>query len=233
MDIGQAFNHASREYDRLRRKFIPCFDDFYGVALSLLPRAKACGDERPIPMLELGAGTGLFSAMVLEAIPCARLTLVDLAPQMLEQARQRLAGQEARLTILEADYLRSELGGPYQAVFSALSIHHLEDQDKRTLFVKINALLAPGGVFVNADQVLGSSQAVQDFHHSLWMRQVLQAGITPAQMAQARERMTFDRLATLEDQLAWLRQAGFIDVDSHYRHYGFAAYAGRKPGGGA
>ncbi|MBI4800086.1 MAG: class I SAM-dependent methyltransferase [Desulfarculus sp.] len=233
MDIQQAFDQASSEYDRLRRKFIPCFDDFYGVALSLLPRPTACGDERPIPMLELGAGTGLFSALVLEAIPCAHLTLVDLAPQMLEQARQRLAGQEARVAILEADYLRADLGGPYQAVFSALSIHHLEDQDKRNLFAKINALLAPGGVFVNADHVLGASQAVQDFHHSLWMRQVLQAGITPAQMAQARTRMTFDRLAPLEAQLAWLRQAGLVDVDSHFRHYGFAVFAGRKPGASA
>lgn len=233
MDIQRAFDQASAEYDQLRRKFIPCYDDFYGVALSLLPRPRACGDERPIPMLELGAGTGLLSAMVLEAIPCAHLTLVDLAPQMLQQAHQRLAGQEARLAFLEADYLRSDLGGPYQVVFSALSIHHLEDQDKRTLFAKINALLAPGGVFVNADHVLGSSQAVQEFHHSLWLRQVHQAGITPQQMAQARQRMAFDRLAPLQDQLTWLRQAGFIDVDSHFRHYGFAVFAGRKPGPGA
>lgn len=233
MDLQQAFDQASTEYDQLRRKFIPCFDDFYGVALSLLPRPTACGDERPIPMLELGAGTGLLSAMILEAIPCAHLTLVDLAPQMLEQARQRLTAQAARANILEADYLRADLGGPYQSVISALSIHHLEDQDKRTLFAKIIALLAPGGVFINADQVMGSSQAVQEFHHNLWLRQSLQAGITPAQMAQARARMAFDRLAPLQDQLAWLSQAGFIDVDSHYRHYSFAVYAGRKPGPGA
>ncbi|CAO0819874.1 hypothetical protein DFAR_1160003 [Desulfarculales bacterium] len=31
-------------------------------------------------MLELDVGTGLFSAMILEAIPCVRLCLVDLAP---------------------------------------------------------------------------------------------------------------------------------------------------------
>ena len=213
MGIQQAFDRTSQEYDQLRRKFIPCYDDFYGVALSLLPRPTACGDQRPIPILELGAGTGLLSAMILEAIPCAWLTLVDLAPQMLRQARQRLAGHAQRLTILEADYLCSDLGGPYQAVISALSIHHLEDQDKRILFAKINSILVEGGVFINADQVLGASPWVQEFHHSLWLKQVLQAGITPAQMLEARTRMAFDRLATLEEQLTWLRQTGFRDVD--------------------
>jgi len=230
MSLRQVFDQASAEYDRLRRKFIPCYDDFYGVALSLLPRPQACGDQRPIPILDLGAGTGLFSAMILEAIPCARVTLVDLAPQMLGQARQRLAQQGDRVTILEADYLQGDLGGPYQAIVSALSIHHLEDADKQRLFAKVHGLLVPGGLFVNADHVLGATPGVQQMHQDIWLRQVLQAGITPAQLAQARQRMTYDRLATLEDQLAWLRASGFEDVDCHYRHFGFAVYAGRKAG---
>lgn len=230
MSVQRAFDEGSAEYDRLRRKFIPCFDDFYGVALSLLPRPQICGDERPIPMLELGAGTGLLSAMILEAIPCAHLTLVDLAAQMLSQARARLAGQEARVRILEADYRQADLGGPYQAVISALSIHHLEDADKRALFAKVHGVLAPGGVLVNADQVLGASPWVREFQNQTWLRQVHLAGITPGQMAQARQRMAYDRLAPLEDQLAWLRQAGFQDVDCLYRHYSFAVFMGRKAG---
>jgi tRNA (cmo5U34)-methyltransferase len=229
MSVQQVFDQGSAEYDQLRRKFIPCFDDFYGVALSLLPRPQVCGDMRTLPMLEMGAGTGLLSAMILEAIPCAHLTMVDLAPQMLAKARQRLAGQEGRARIIEADYLQADLGGPYQAVISALSIHHLEDGDKRRLFAKVHGLLGPGGIFVNADQVLGASPWVQEFQYNLWLRQVHLAGITPSQMAQARQRMAYDRLASLEYQLAWLRQAGFQDVDCLYRHYSFAVYAGRKP----
>lgn len=228
MGIKEVFDQAAQEYDQLRRKFIPRFDDFYGVALSLLPRPQACGDTRPQPILELGAGTGLLSAMILETLPCAQLTLVDLAPQMLEQARARLAGQAGRITILEADYLRDPLPGDFQAVISALSIHHLEDQDKRALMAKVHGLLAPGGVFINADQVLGATPWVQDFQAALWLRDVTLAGVTPRQMAEARQRMAYDRLASLEDQLAWMRQAGFRDVDSHFRYYGMTVYMGRK-----
>jgi tRNA (cmo5U34)-methyltransferase len=236
MTIQQAFDQAAQEYDQLRRKLIPCFDDFYGTALSLLPRPTFCGDERPLRVLELGAGTGLLTAMVLEAIPLAEVTLVDLSPQMLAQARQRLAGLEHRIKIVQADYLAEgpsdnladNLAGPFSAVVSALSIHHLEDPDKLRLFAKVHGLLAPGGVFVNADQMLGATPAVQEFHQMWWLKQVTQAGITPAQMSQVRQRMTYDRPATLADQLNWLRQAGFGDVDCHYRHHGFAVYAGRK-----
>lgn len=228
MGIQQAFDQAAAEYDQLRRKFIPCFDDFYGVALALLPRPSVCGDDRPLRLLDLGAGTGLLSAMALEEIPPARATLVDLAPQMLAQARARLAGLGGRVEIIEADYLESPLPGPFHAVMSALSIHHLEDPDKRRLFARVHDLLIPGGVFVNADQVLGATPAVEEANHLWWLRQATLAGVSPAQMAQARQRMAYDRPASLEDQLAWLRAAGFADVDCHYKNRGFAVYAGRR-----
>lgn len=228
MSIQRAFDQAAADYDQLRRKFIPCFDDFYGAALSLLPRPSVCGDDRPLRLLDLGAGTGLLSAMALEEIPLARATLVDLAPQMLAQARARLAGLGERVEIIVADYLEAPLPGPFHAVMSSLSIHHLEDADKRRIFAKAHGLLAPGGVFVNADHVLGATPAVEERYQAWWLKLVTQAGVTPAQMAQARQRMTYDRLAPLEDQLAWLRAAGFADVDCHYKNRGFAVYAGRK-----
>jgi len=40
---------------------------------------------------------------------------------------------------------------------SPLSIHHLATEDKRLLFHKIYAALAPGGLFVNADQAEGEA----------------------------------------------------------------------------
>src|SRR5260370_8023901 len=72
--------------DRMRRKLVPCFDDFYRTALELLPFAPDAGFE----VLDLGAGTGLLYAMIAAAFPKARLTLFDLTPEMLMMARARL-----------------------------------------------------------------------------------------------------------------------------------------------
>ena len=80
-----AFDSTARGYDAARRQLIPCFDQFYSSVLSLLEK----GDVKssPFRVIELGAGTGLMSAMILERFPQIYLTLVDAAQGMLEIAR--------------------------------------------------------------------------------------------------------------------------------------------------
>jgi cyclopropane fatty-acyl-phospholipid synthase-like methyltransferase len=51
--------------------------------------------------------------------------------------------------------LRRRLVPDFDAIVSALAIHHLEDAEKRSLFARIHERLRPGGVFVNAEQVVG------------------------------------------------------------------------------
>jgi hypothetical protein len=36
-------------------------------------------------------------------------------------------------------------------------------------------------------------------------------------------------LASVNDQLAWLRQIGFVEVDCHFRLFELALFGGRKP----
>jgi len=53
-------------------------------------------------------------------------------------------------------------------------------------------------------------------------------GATAEQWAGARERMRADRLAPLDDQLAWLRAAGFADVDCLFKDHCFAVLVARR-----
>ncbi len=39
-----------------------------------------------------------------------------------------------------------------------------------------------------------------------------------------------DTPASVEDQAAWLEEAGFADVGCHWRYMNFAIFGGRKPG---
>lgn len=41
-------------------------------------------------------------------------------------------------------------------------------------------------------------------------------------------RLAFDREALLEDQLRWLREAGFEDVDCVYRNFKMGLFYGKK-----
>ena len=105
----------------------------------------AAESEGPDPeILDIGAGTGRMSAYLLEKFPQAHLTLVDIAENMLEMARQRFAGREDTRYVV-SDYSKGDLGGPYDIACSALSIHHLAPKEKRLLFRRIFAVLKPGG----------------------------------------------------------------------------------------
>src|SRR4051812_21993000 len=108
-------------YDTERRRLVPCFDEFYGTVSELV--ARFCPDTPRI--LDLGAGTGILSSAIVDRVPTARLHLLDASAEMLQQAAIRLSGRQAPMTVqsLEADLP----SGPFDAIVSALAIHHLAD----------------------------------------------------------------------------------------------------------
>lgn len=264
--------HAGSYADDLRRRLVPPFDVFYGTAVAAL------GAVAPLRrVLDLGAGTGLLSGMVAAAHPGAALTLLDGAPAMLEQARERLSGVEASFRVgdlreplpapgsvdanrgtvdadggtvdadrgaddvdrgadgadggtVDADRGVDDVDRGWDAIVSALAIHHLDDAGKRDLYARVHDALRPGGIFVNAEQVLGRTPAIQAGYRA-WHRATSAAlGTTPEEWAASEERMAHDLWAPVEEQIAWLEQAGFPDADAPFRDHCFAVLVARKPG---
>ena len=224
MSVSAMFDAVAGDYDRSRRQLVPDFDNFYGSVFELLTFEK----DQTARVLDLGAGTGLLSAMVAERFPEARITLVDISEEMLEVARQRFVAEPARFDSRVMDYAEEDWR-EYEIVVSALSIHHLKDPDKRRVFRKAYESLSPGGVFVNADQVLGATPEIEDKYHEEWLRRAREAGADEDDLDAAIERMKEDRQATLASQLGWLKEAGFGGVDCFYKRGRFAVYGGCKP----
>lgn len=224
MSVKDLFDAGALAYDAGRRRVIFCFDDFYGTLLDLVPFAL----EDRFAFLDLGAGTGLVSALIRARFAGAEAHLLDVSEKMLEQARQRFAGA-AGVHFHVGDYAAADLPGTYPLVVSAMSVHHLDDAGKRRLLQKIFAALLPGGAFIHADLVRGASAAAERRYQDHWNRRIAAAGIEPGELARIRERMAWDRPAPLEHQLGWMRAAGFADVDCFFKHYNFAVYTGTKP----
>ena len=215
------FDITAATYDAERARLIPCYDAFYRRTTDLIP-----GGARRV--LDLGAGTGLLSAFVRSWYPDAHIHLIDVSGPMLDRARVRLAA-DTNVSFEVADYATAPFDDNYDAIVSALSIHHLEHPAKKALFAKIYAALRPGGVFVNAEQVAGPTPALDDFYQKLWLQQVREAQATPAQIADSLYRQQDDHCASVEDQLHWMREAGFTDADCWFKDNRFAVLAGSRP----
>lgn len=222
IDVKTKFNEHATDYDEQRRKLIPCFDDFYSIPVSIIETKK----EAPT-ILDIGAGTGLFSSLLLEKYPNAKLTLIDLSENMLEQAKDRLKGIED-IEYIVADYTKHEFEKTYDMIISSLSIHHLTEEEKRELYKKVFTLLNEGGIFVNADQVLGQTEFIESLYKNDWSQKIETSGLSRQQLDEAYERTKLDKMSTLADQLKWMNESGFQDVDCVYKYFNFVVLFGRK-----
>jgi tRNA (cmo5U34)-methyltransferase len=145
--------------------------------------AGATGDFRAQTILELGIGTGETTRRLLALHPDARLTAIDSSAAMLERSRAAYPDADLRLSALE-DPLPE---GPFDLVFSALAVHHLDGSRKRDLFRRVANVLAPGGRFVLGDVVVPERE----------------------EDAQIPIDWEMDLPDRVDDQMHWLEEAGF------------------------
>ena len=211
MDIERQFNLIANEYDQNRRKFLPCFDDFYLDTTRLIAHNIAA----PKRVLDLGAGTGLLSYYWLRQYPAAEFVLADIADEMLEVARKRFAGM-GNVAYQVLNYMEEFPDGSFDAVISALSIHHLEDGDKQKLFARIYDLLPDGGLFVNYDQFCAGQPTIDRWINAYWESQLEHSGLTSHDLALWRERKKLDRECTVQREMEMLNQCKFQAVECVY-----------------
>ena len=219
---ADAFSAHAPQYTALRRRLVPGYDEFYGAVVDVL----SLSAQPPRRVLDLGAGTGLLSARIAEAFPDTEFELLDGSEPMLAEARVRLGDAVAAVHV--ADMADPLPAGPFDAIVSALAIHHLTDADKRHLFSRAREALVAGGVFVNAEQVAGPTDELTAIYNSIWERDCRALGATEEELDGARERMRHDRCVDVGSQLAWMREAGFGAADCVYKSWRFAVLAGFK-----
>jgi ubiquinone/menaquinone biosynthesis C-methylase UbiE len=201
-------------------------------------------ERHPHPIarfLDLGAGDGAMSELVLSLRPEAEAVLVDFSAPMLERAERRLAGGEGAWRIVDGDlsdprWSSGLQAGGYGAAISAFAIHHLPSGRKRALFGELYELLQPGAMFVNMDYTL-----IDGPLRGLWDEQML-ANALRAERERGGSRSEEeverdlvddgddDRPDRAEDQARWLSDAGFERAEVHFKWAEAAVFGGVKPG---
>ena len=221
MDIERQFNLIAEEYDSNRRKFIPCFDDFYKNTTEFI----ASNIEEPKQIVDLGAGTGLLTYFWYHQYPDSKYMLVDIADEMLNVAQKRFDGIE-NISYQTENYIYKLPDIIFDMVISALSIHHLED--KKKLFERIYDSLPNGGLFVNYDQFCAGQTEMNHWFNSFWESQLANSGLTDKDIELWKERRKLDRECTVEQEADMLKNCGFKIVKCVYSCQKFCVIVATK-----
>ena len=199
--------------------------------------------DAPIRVLDIGAGYGALASAVLADRPNATAVCVDASEAMLQLGRERNAGFEQRMSFvqgsLESSAWLQSVDETFDAVISSRALHHFtENQRRRTIFKEAFNLVGPGGCFINADNVRGATQSLteryrmaRDEYLDRFVRQS-SGGRTNLAEVKAATPSSYHgphNNGCLEEELAWLKEAGFVDVDCFWKFATMVVYGGFKP----
>jgi tRNA (cmo5U34)-methyltransferase len=231
---------VSRTFMDYGRYFVPERDRQMQMIAALLP------NDDPGTILELCCGEGLLAEVLLDRYTESTIYGLDGSAEMLQRTKERLARFGDRFQGKLFDLAAKDWRAPgisFQAVVSSLAIHHLTGPQKQELFFDVHRLLVDGGAFIIADIVEHPNDSGRRLAAETWDEVVREQAI---HLDGNIEAFTFfknegwntfwyldpediDKPSPLFDQLKWLENAGFVDVDVHWMLAGHAIFGARKP----
>lgn len=222
--VKDHFEEEAEVFDELIRTLIPSYEDMVDSMVLALPFHQ----KERINILDLGCGTGNISLKLKERFPNARITCVDMAENMIKMAKYKLASYND-VEFIIADVRDLDFEDDFDAVVSSLALHHLQHPEKKPFYHRIKRFLKRGGVFYNADNILGSSPHLNQLYMDKWIEFMLKSHtkeeIDSVWLPKHREE---DFPAPLMDHIHWMEEVGFEEVDVVWKSHMFGVYGGKK-----
>ena len=194
------------------------------------------GESDKFTFLDLGAGMGAAARTVLDLYPLSTAVLAEYSPQMIAEGTRELAPYGNRFRYVEFDMLAGVwpegIPTDLDAVVTSLCIHHMPDDRKQGLFVEIYEHLVPGGWYFNYDPVTASDPLVEATWQHTNDRDDPEAGHKRSHRTSqehARHENHARYMISLDQQLEYLRAAGYEGIDIYWKHLENVIYGGRRP----
>ncbi|NDJ19132.1 class I SAM-dependent methyltransferase [Myxacorys almedinensis] len=137
-------------------------------------RQKQNEESRRCRILELGAGTGIFTKR-LATLPNVEIVAIEIDQVCLQRLEKRFH-QCDFVTVVHADSCSFVQPNAFDYICSSFSDHHIERSQKANYLEQVKQNLKPGGLFVVGDEFLRTydprdrgawQRALKDYHHHI------------------------------------------------------------------
>ena len=204
MAVAAHLHIRLEEYDQRIRTFVIGYEAMIAAAA----RTVATIAAEPLRLVDLGTGTGALALACVDERPTTSVTAIDEDAGILALAAERLKTSAAP-RFVEGSFTTVPLPEA-DAIVASLALHHVRTADeKRQLYARCRAALAPGGLFVTADCCPAADPELYTAQFDRW-RAHLRLSYAPDEAdghlaAWAKEDVYF----SLDEELAMLTSAGF------------------------
>ena len=213
-------------------KWVPEYEYAHKLLLDTIALHLPSTEQAQCKVLDLGAGSGRITKMVLERFPECQVTLVDASQNMLNATTQTLAAFPGRYELVVDDFLGGRVDFPaesFDCIVSVFAIcHGRELSQYQQLYDNLHRWLKPSGCFVCYDHVAGATDQFTVLNIAGWLDFMQQ--FQSKQEAEEGVRSTYqeDYPLSLHQHLTLLSEAGFSTVDVLFKRDIFGIYAGIK-----
>lgn len=134
--------HWESLYQRRSPTEVSWYQENPARSLILIEETGVATDD---PIIDIGGGSSRLVDRLLD-LGYTRLTVLDLAPTALAQARDRLGTRAADVVWIEADVLEHHFAHPFALWHDRAVFHFLTDPDEQAAYVtRLEAALRPSG----------------------------------------------------------------------------------------
>ena len=214
-DNKSAYN--ANIYDENIVNTLPYYKEYSAQIIDLV---NATG-KKGITWLDTGCGTGTLAVRVLGERDDVSFTLCDPSEQMLDIAKDKLSGLEARnIRFFNVSSGEISFSEEFDVVTAVQSHHYLQMDERKKAVKNCYNALKEGGIFVAFENIKMSTDESDEITLKRWVHFLEEHGNSPEKVEMQLTRRGTEVLPiTIEQHIEILRECGFRSVNVLWASY--------------
>ncbi|MEO8253845.1 MAG: class I SAM-dependent methyltransferase [Flavobacterium sp.] len=228
-EIKERFDNEVGRFSNLETGQVATMDAKLSLELITCTARAVKPDAKTI--LDLGCGAGNYTLKMLSKVPDLNCTLIDLSPNMLNKAKERVSeATTGEVKTIQGDIREIELPkNHFDIILAGAVLHHLrEDADWELVFQKLFDSLTLGGCFLISDLLIQDHPEVNKLVWKMYSNYLKQYGGAEYQQKVFDYIEKEDTPRSMVFQLDLMKKVGFSSVEILHKNACFGAFAGIK-----